>query len=183
MVNVTGRINARKILLSYLYQHCFFYTLVKKDAIIDEILFVDYVFKTDNEKFDEAKKEFIKKIQEHLYIPTQEEIKDFADMFFDNRPDSDIDFDYLFKVALAFPKYKDELIAQVNTYATTFTFDQMDTIDQAIFILGYTEWKTIQTPKEILLNEMIELAKRYSDEGAPKLINGIMHKIILAGSS
>jgi transcription termination factor NusB len=25
---------------------------------------------------------------------------------------------------------------------------------------------------------MIELAKRYSDEGAPKLINGIMHKIV-----
>jgi transcription termination factor NusB len=33
-----------------------------------------------------------------------------------------------------------------------------------------------------LLNEMIELAKRYSDEWAPKLINGIMHKIILAES-
>jgi ubiquinone/menaquinone biosynthesis C-methylase UbiE len=26
---------------------------------------------------------------------------------------------------------------------------------------------------------MIELAKRYSDEGAPKLLNGIMHKILL----
>lgn len=29
----------------------------------------------------------------------------------------------------------------------------------------------MDTPKEVLLNEMIELAKRYSDDGAPKLIN------------
>jgi transcription termination factor NusB len=40
----------------------------------------------------------------------------------------------------------------------------MDTIDQAIFLLGYIEDKVLQTPKEVLLNEMIELAKRYSDE-------------------
>ena len=67
---------------------------------------------------------------------------------------------------------------QVDTYAQTFQFIQMDPLDQAIFLLGYTEWKELDTPKEVLLNEMIELAKRYSDEGAPKLLNGIMHKIV-----
>jgi len=36
----------------------------------------------------------------------------------------------------------------------------------------------LETPKEILLNELIELAKRYSDEGSPKLINAIFHKIV-----
>jgi transcription termination factor NusB len=29
-----------------------------------------------------------------------------------------------------------------------------------------------------LLNELIELAKRYDDEWSPKLINWIMHKIV-----
>lgn len=37
-------------------------------------------------------------------------------------------------------------------------------MDQSIFLLGYVEWKVLDTPKEVLLNEMIELAKRYSDE-------------------
>ena len=54
----------------------------------------------------------------------------------------------------------------------------MDVIDQALFLLGYMERKQLQTPKEVLLNELIELAKRYCDEGSPKLINGIMHKIV-----
>ncbi|MBO4516228.1 hypothetical protein J5751_02075 [bacterium] len=40
----------------------------------------------------------------------------------------------------------------------------MNTMNQALFILGYVEWKVLDTPKEILLNELVELAKRYDDE-------------------
>jgi transcription termination factor NusB len=32
----------------------------------------------------------------------------------------------------------------------------------------------------VIINELIELAKRYSDDGSPKLLNGVMHKIITA---
>jgi len=35
------------------------------------------------------------------------------------------------------------------------------------------ERKELATPREIVLNEMIELAKRYGDEASAKLINGI----------
>jgi N utilization substance protein B len=66
----------------------------------------------------------------------------------------------------------------VDTYTESFNYQQMDAIDQAIFLLWYTEWKVLGTPKEILINEMVELAKRYSDSGAPKLVNGIMDKVI-----
>ncbi|MEI7477699.1 MAG: transcription antitermination factor NusB [bacterium] len=38
----------------------------------------------------------------------------------------------------------------------------------------------MQTPKEVILNEMIELAKKYGDDGSSKLINGILHKILTA---
>jgi N utilization substance protein B len=77
-------------------------------------------------------------------------------------------------------EYREAVEKAVDTYTETFSYQQMDVINQAIFLLGYTERKTLGTPKEILINEMVELAKRYSDEGAPKLINGIMHNIILA---
>jgi transcription termination factor NusB len=30
----------------------------------------------------------------------------------------------------------------------------------------------------VLLNEVVELAKRYADDGAAKLLNGILHKIL-----
>ena len=124
----------------------------------------------------------ITQLQEHDYLASAEECKAFVEKFFDDRTDEDVDYDYLIRIALALPTYEKELIQQVNTYATSFKYEEMDTIDQAIFLLGYIEHKVLETPKEVLLNEMIELAKRYSDEWAPKLINGIMHKILLTES-
>ncbi|MBQ9553766.1 hypothetical protein IJU97_02095 [bacterium] len=55
----------------------------------------------------------------------------------------------------------------------------MDPIDEVLLLLGYIEYKTIQTPKEVVINEMVELAKRYADEGSPKLVNGILHELFL----
>jgi transcription termination factor NusB len=37
----------------------------------------------------------------------------------------------------------------------------MDYIDRAIFLLGYIEYDQLKSPKALVLNEMIELAKRY----------------------
>ena len=180
-MNIKARINARKIVLSYLYQHCFFVNLLEQDKMITESLFIDYIFKTDKGMYDEGKEKLKGQIKTHLVLYTIEDFKEFVDCFFDERALEDIDFDYIAKVGIHFTKYIEEIKNQVNTYAQTFQYIQMDPLDQAIFLLGYTEWKEIGTPKEIVLNEMIELAKRYSDEWAPKLLNGIMHKIIAEG--
>ena len=143
-----------------------------------ESLFIDYIFKTDEGMYEQEKEKLLEQIKTHLTIYTLEDFKEFVDCFFDERLTEDIDFDYISKVGIQFTKYIDEILQKVNSYAQTFEYRQMDPLDQAIFLLGYTEWKELDTPKEVLLNEMIELAKRYSDEWAPKLINGIMHKIV-----
>ena len=177
-MNIKARINARKIVLSYLYQHCFFVNLLLQEKLLTDSLFMDYIFKTDAGMYDKEKEKLKDQIKNHLALYTLEDFKNFTDCFFDERPAEDIDFDYISKVGLTFQKYMEEVQQKVDTHAQTFTFTQMDPLDQAIFLLGYTERKELETPKEVLLNEMIELAKRYSDDGAPKLINGIMHKVV-----
>ena len=163
-MNIKARINARKIVLSYLYQHCFFVNLLLQDKVLTESLFIDYIFKTDTGMYDEEKEKLKEQIKTHLTIYTLEDFKEFVDCFFDERLTEDIDFDYISKVGIHFTKYIDEILQKVNSYAQTFEYRQMDPLDQAIFLLGYTERKELDTPKEVLLNEMIELAKRYSDE-------------------
>lgn len=54
----------------------------------------------------------------------------------------------------------------------------MDLIDRVLFVLGYIEYTELRTPKEVMLNEMVELAKRYGDDSSSKLINGIGHKLL-----
>jgi transcription termination factor NusB len=131
--------------------------------MITDALFADYIFKTDNEKYDVAVDNLVEEFTQHDYLKTEEELKDFIDMFFSNRVEEDIDFDYVKAVALDMPKYEQEIIDAVNKLTVSFTYDEMDTMDQSLFLLGYVEWKVLGTPKEVLLNELIELAKRYSD--------------------
>ena len=37
----------------------------------------------------------------------------------------------------------------------------------------------MDTPPAVVINEMVELAKRYSDDGAPKLVNGLLNAILI----
>ncbi len=151
---------------------------MQQDKVLTDSLFIDYVFKTDAGMYDKEKEKLKEEIEKYVKIYTLEDFKEFADCFFDERPAEDIDFDYISKVGIHFTKYREEIEQKVDEHIQTFGYHQMDPLDQAIFLLGYTERKELDTPKEVVLNEMIELAKRYSDEWAPKLINWIMHKIV-----
>ena len=57
------------------------------------------------------------------------------------------------------------MYATLNPYTKKLHLDHCDRIDQAIFLLGYIEYQTLKTPKGVLINEMIELSKRFSDPG------------------
>jgi N utilization substance protein B len=115
---------------------------------------------------------------EYLTWEPEEGLMYVLNYFFNEWKSEDVDIDYVLKVWANLEKYRDEIINKINWYAQSFDYGQMDVIDQALFILWYVEWKELETPKEVLLNELVELAKRYCDEWSPKLINGIMHNII-----
>ncbi len=181
-MNVHNRINARKIVLSYFYQVCFFSKLLTQDFAIKEALFIDSTFESQTEKFSQERELFLNMIKDwYLSWESEEDLMYVLNRFFDEWKAEDVDIDYVLKVWNNFNKYKDELINKVNGYAQSFDYDQMDVIDQALFILWYVERKELDTPKEVVLNELVELAKRYCDEWSPKLINGIMHNIISEG--
>lgn len=134
-----------------------------------------------------------KKLDEHIdeyvqaqiaqYVMEQDIESDFSYFlphFFDQWSSEEVDTDYVLQVGNGVARYEKELIAQVNQYTQSFQYEQMDVLDQACLLLGYLEYQILHTPKELVINEMVELAKRYSDDGAPKLVNGILHSIFQA---
>lgn len=199
-MDIKKRINARKIVLSYFYQHCFFSVLSKKPFVSDknqreEILpnppssldqksgFLDEDFL----KVVAQKKEAELHIDEVVQAKINEYAREYAieeefgyllRYFFDQWNADEVDVDYVLQVGNALPRYESQLIEKVNQHAESFWYERMDPMDQVLLLLWYIEYKVIATPKEVVLNEMVELAKRYSDEGAPKLINGVLHAIL-----
>ncbi|MEE1029504.1 MAG: transcription antitermination factor NusB, partial [Alphaproteobacteria bacterium] len=60
-----------------------------------------------------------------------------------------------------------------------YTINRLNKIDLAIITLAVIELKFInETPKEIVINEAVELAKKYSTEKSPRFVNGVLADIV-----
>jgi len=133
-----------------------------------------------NEKTADQQKDQAKSFIQSLKNEDPMEKADYlARNCFENRGKEQIDMEYVFAITKHYNEHKDTIREKVNKYTTSFSFEQMDMVDQSIFTLGYIEYLTLKTPKQVLLNEMVEMSKRYGDEGSSKLINGILHQMIV----
>jgi transcription antitermination protein NusB len=65
----------------------------------------------------------------------------------------------------------DELIAK---YASNWRLDRVSAIDRAILRLALHELRATDTPPRIVINEAVELAKKFSAEEAGGFVNGIL---------
>ncbi len=174
---VLSRINARKLVLSYLYEQCFFSKLKNNENVLKESLFADNVFVSDNELFDEEKQKFLDEISVYFNRDLDLDVEYFLKYFFDKWDVKDVDMEYVFAILKNYSKYMDEIEESVNEFTETFKFVDMSIMTQCVFWIAYTEKKEIWTENKILINEMIELAKRYDEPGAKNLVNAILHKI------
>jgi len=175
-MNIRARIFARKITLIYFYEQLFVQEAGANQMMISEI---DKVTKVVAPHPDEDAE--IKRIEEEVknyYSNVDQEISYIIENHFSKVDTTDIDFLYIEKVAPHFNEYIERTAKAVNNHAISFKFDDMDMMDRVIFVLGYVEYDLMDTPKEVLLNEMVELGKRYGDDASPKLLNGIGHKVL-----
>jgi transcription termination factor NusB len=73
----------------------------------------------------------------------------------------------------------DSIDAKIKEAAPERPLSEINKVDLAILRLIVHESDTKKTPKKVLLNEAIEMAKYYSAENSPGFVNGALAKIIL----
>ncbi len=203
-MNKIHRINARKVVLSYFYLRFIgddilanmeVFLNIKDDKKEEwQIEFLNKLWKTLTKEEIELIKDVYNRYLLERWIGVEFDIKDIkiytdetfkedvfyiVNNFFKKEKKVGIDIDYVLKVWEKFSEFKQVVEEKVNSLAKSFEFSEMDYIDRAIFLLGYIEYNIIQTPRQVILNEMIELAKRYWDEWSYKLINWIWHYLLL----
>ena len=61
---------------------------------------------------------------------------------------------------------------------TGWTIDRIMNIDLALLKVAIYEMIYKEIPYKIIINDIVELAKKYSDEVSPKFINGILAQIV-----
>ena len=90
----------------------------------------------------------------------------------------DIDNEFVKDLVFGVTTYKDSLDKLANKYMTEWNIDRLDKTGAAILRIALYELKYTETPEIVVINEAIELAKKYSDDAVRKIINAILDKVI-----
>ena len=74
--------------------------------------------------------------------------------------------------------YQNEIDKLINKYLNNWTIDRIESIGACILRMSIYEIKYMDTPDIVVINEAIELAKKYSDDKVKNMINAVLDKIV-----
>ncbi len=75
-------------------------------------------------------------------------------------------------------KHRKELDRNLSAHATNWSIRRMAAIDRNVLRLGAYEILMTDTPGRVVINEAVELAKRYGDKQSSQFVNGILDRIL-----
>ncbi len=71
-----------------------------------------------------------------------------------------------------------EIDAALSAKAANWSLRRMAAIDRNVLRLGAYEIMMTETPGRVVINEAVELAKRYGDRQSSQFVNGILDRIL-----
>ena len=98
----------------------------------------------------------------------------YYDHLFDDGENENVDKDWLQNMYTDIIVKQDELKQSVSKYIKGYTIDRVYKVDLAILMLAVYELQYTDTKTEIVANEAVELAKKYSTDKSSKFINGVI---------
>ena len=89
----------------------------------------------------------------------------------------EMDNKYVRDVVNGVLEHLEEIDSTINKYLGKWSLDRLGKTDKAILRLATYELKYYDTPNVVVINEAIELSKKYSDDKVVKLVNAVLDKI------
>ncbi len=90
----------------------------------------------------------------------------------------EVENDFVKDMVYGVVTYKKDLDTLANSKMIDWDITRIDKTGAAILRLALYELKYTDTPHVVVINEAVELAKKYSDEAVRKIINAVLDKII-----
>jgi len=90
----------------------------------------------------------------------------------------EIDNEFVKEIVFGVTTYENEIIEIANQHLKNWSIDRLDKTGQAILKMAIYELKYTETPPIVIINEAIELAKKYSDDSVRKMINAVLDRIM-----
>src|SRR5947207_11060033 len=110
---------------------------------------------------------------------THDAIDQVASMFFQNHPDeSEAVIDFARQLVIGTVEHVEQIDEMIRKHAEHWRLDRMATVDRNLLRLAVQEFlHEKETPKTVVINEAIEIARRFSAQESPQFINGVLDSI------
>ncbi len=117
-----------------------------------------------NEMIDVAEKALLGlEIAEFAALDTEEGVKEYA-----------------IKIAEAYHDNNKEIDDIIKKYSTGWDFDRLVKMDKDILRISLSEFLFVkETPMKVIVDEAVELAKKYSTDDSASFVNGVLAKVIV----
>jgi N utilization substance protein B len=88
--------------------------------------------------------------------------------------------DYAVKIAQTYHEHNKDIDDTIAKYASGWDFERLVKMDKDILRIAVAELLYIkETPMKVVVDEAVELAKKYSTEDSASFVNGILAKVIV----
>lgn len=113
-------------------------------------------------------------IYQMLFFPIEKE--EIAKLFCEENL-SEEDFNFANEIIKVYKENEEALHDEVANSIKGYDFNRIYKIDLALVYTALCEIQFLNSPKAIVVNEIIEISKVYSTEKSPKFINGLLSAI------
>lgn len=87
---------------------------------------------------------------------------------------------YAIKIAETFQEYHDDIDEMIKSFSTGWDFERLVKMDKDILRIAISELLYIkETPMKVVVDEAVELAKKYSTDDSASFVNGVLAKVIV----
>lgn len=88
------------------------------------------------------------------------------------------DLSFANEIISSFDAHRTEMDATLTEHLIGYELARVYRVDLALLYLAMTEIYYLDTPAQVVINETLEIAKKYSTEKSAKFINGVLSSVV-----
>ena len=115
-----------------------------------------------------------------LEIQKQDNLKEQIDLYFESENIENKDArEYIKDAVLGIEEHKEEILGFIEkNLKSDWKIDRISKIDLSILKLAIYEIQYKDIPFKVVINEAVELAKKYGEDSSKNFVNGILASIV-----
>jgi len=87
------------------------------------------------------------------------------------------------ELVLGVASNRDDIDARITAVAHRWRLERMAAVDRNVLRLAAYEIVYADTPREVAIDEAVELARRFGDDASPRFVNGVLDALARAAES